>query len=68
MIDPAYIQRHGQLCMLRSVELARMLREKGYRLTRLNRKQDRVYALLYLEQWPVVQEVVDSLGLEPVTT
>lgn len=67
MIDPAYVQRHGQLCMMQSVDLARMLRERGYRLTRLDRKQDRVYALLYLEQWPVVEEVVERLGLEPVT-
>jgi len=67
MIDPAYVQRHGELATMKSVDLARMLRERGYRLTRLNRKQDRVYALLYLEQWPVVMEVVERMGLEPVT-
>ena len=43
-----------------------MLAKRGYRLTLLKRKQDKVYALMYLEKWPVVQEVVDTLGLEKV--
>lgn len=64
MIDPAYHQRHGQLCMMTSQRLGEMLAERGYRLTLLKRKQDKVYALMYLEKWPVVQEVVDRIGLE----
>lgn len=67
MIDPTYHQRHGELATKTSQELGEMLREKGYRLTRRKRKQDKVCALMHLEQWPVVQEVVDDLGLEPIT-
>lgn len=66
MTDPAYHQRHGELAMKTSKELGEMLAKRGYRLTLLKRKQDKVYALLYLEKWPVVQEVVDKLGLEKV--
>lgn len=66
MIDPAYYQRRGELAMKTSEELGEMLAKKGYRLTLLKRKQDKVYALLYLEKWPAVQEVVDKLGLEQV--
>lgn len=53
--------------MKTSQELGEMLAQRGYRLTKLKRKQDKVYALMYLEEWPVVQEVVEKLGLEPVT-
>jgi hypothetical protein len=67
IIDPAYHQQHGELCMMTSQELGEMLAQLGYRLTKLKRKQDKVYALLYLEEWPVVQGVVDKLGLERVT-
>lgn len=68
MVDPAYYQRHGDLAMKTIKELGEMLAQKGYRLTRRNRKQDRVFALLYLEKWPVVMEIVDNLGLERVVT
>lgn len=67
MADPAYYQRHGELCMMTSQELGEMLAKKGYRLTLRKRKQDQVYALLYLEEWPVVMEVVNNLGLERVS-
>lgn len=43
-----------------------MLAKRGYRLTLRKRKQDKVYALLYLEGWPVMMEVVNNLGLENV--
>lgn len=66
MIDPAYYQRHGELCLMTSKELGEMLAKQGYRLTKLKRKQDKVYALMYLEDWPVVMEVVNNLGLEKV--
>lgn len=66
MVDLAYIQRHGELATMTSKELGEMLAKRGYRLTRLKRKQDKVCALMYLEKWPVVQEVVDTLGLEKV--
>lgn len=66
MINPAYYQRHGELCLMTSKELGEMLAKRGYRLTKLKRKQDKVYALMYLEEWPVVMDVVNSLGLEKV--
>lgn len=66
MIDPAYQQRHGELATKTSGELGKMLAQRGYRLTKLKRKQDKVYALMYLEEWPVVMEVVERLGLERV--
>lgn len=52
--------------MKTSQELGEMLAQRGYRLTKLKRKQDKVYALMYLEDWPVVMEVVNNLGLEKV--
>lgn len=64
MIDPAHVQRHGELCLRTSQQLGEMLGQKGYRLTRLKRKQDKVAALLFLEGWPVVQEVVEQIGIE----
>ena len=66
MIDPAHVQRHGQLCMMTSKELGEMLAQKGYQLMRLQRKQDKVAALLFLEGWPAVMEVVEQIGLERV--
>lgn len=66
MIDPAYVQRHGELCITPSEELGRMLRARGYRLRGRDRKQDRVYALLFLEQWPVVMDVINQIGVEPL--
>ena len=64
MVDPARVQRHGELCMMTSKALGEMLEKKGCRLTQLNRKQDKVAALLFLEGWPVVQAVVDQIGIE----
>ena len=64
MIDPNQVQRHGELCVLTSKQLGEMLTNKGYRLAQLNRKQDKVAALLFLEGWPVVQEVVAQIGIE----
>lgn len=52
--------------MMTSKELGEMLAKRGYRLTKLKRKQDKVYALMYLEEWPVVMDVVNNLGLEKV--
>lgn len=66
MTDLAYHRRHGELAMMTSKELGEMLAKRGYRLTKLKRKQDKVYALMYLEEWPVVMDVVNSLGLEKV--
>jgi len=43
-----------------------MLANRGYRLTQLNRKQDKVAALLFLEGWPMVMEVVEQIGIERV--
>lgn len=64
MIDPAYHQRHGELCMMTSQALGEMLAKRGYRLTLLKRKQDKVAALLFLEGWPAVKEVVEQIGIE----
>jgi hypothetical protein len=64
MIDPAQVQRHGELCLRTSKQLGEMLQAKGYQLTRLKRKQDKVAALLFLEGWPVVMDVIDQIGVE----
>lgn len=37
MIDPAHVQRHGQLCMMTSKELGEMLAQKGYQCYQLSK-------------------------------
>lgn len=65
-------RRAAELGSLTSVQLSDMLTAAGWQLTNpaRQRKQDKVQALLHLERYDVLPEIVESLmlvRLEPVT-
>lgn len=66
MIDRAYWHRQAELGGFKSVELAAMLRERGWRCGGRDRKQDRVMALMHLEGFKVDEGILAGLKLEPV--
>lgn len=74
-MNEAYLtqsHRAAELGSLTSVQLSDMLTAAGYALTNpaRQRKQDKVQAILHLEEYDVLPEIVESLGLArlgPVT-
>ena len=74
VMEEAYLKqsrRAAELGMFRSADLSDMLTAAGWQLTNpaRQRKQDKVRALLHLEEYDVLPEIVESLGLarlEPV--
>lgn len=62
--------RAAELGSLTSVALSDMLAAAGWTLAGMHRKQDKVQAILYLEGYDVLPEIVEQIGmerLEPVT-
>ncbi len=67
---PTKSHRAAELGSLTSVALSDMLTAAGWTLAGMHRKQDKVQALLHLEGYDVLPEIVAQLGLvklEPVT-
>jgi len=70
MNDDARRKRAVVLGQLTSRALSDLLTAAGYELTGLHRKQDKVQAILHLEGFAVMPEILADLGLarlEPVT-
>jgi hypothetical protein len=64
MLDRERMKRQAELGALTSLALSSQLAAAGWRLTKRCRKQDKVSALLHLEGFPLLPDILADLGLE----
>lgn len=62
----AKLHRSAELEALTSVELAKMIKRKGWEIGGRQNKTNRKLALLYLEKYPMHEEVVSKLQLRRI--